>query len=211
MALAGLRERKKQQTRKVIFDAAQRLFTERGFEAVTVAEIARGADVSEVTVFNYFPTKEDLFYGGMQVFEEGLFEAVRSRRRGEPATAAFRRHLLDSAENLSERNRAATIAKAAKIISASPSLLAREREIADRYVRRFAALLAEESGAAPDDVESIGVASALMGTHRATVDFVRRRVLAGIRGPQLADEYRAQARRAFSRLERGLGNYAIKS
>ena len=53
----GLRERKKQQARELIAETARRLFVERGFEGVTVAEIAREADVAEKTVFNYFPTK----------------------------------------------------------------------------------------------------------------------------------------------------------
>src|SRR3984893_4417216 len=90
----GLRERKKRQTRQQIFDAARRLFQEQGFDPVTVAEIARAADVSEVTVFNYFPTKEDLFYGGMQFFEEQLIDAVRSRAPGVSVLEAFRGPVL---------------------------------------------------------------------------------------------------------------------
>ncbi|HUE68699.1 MAG TPA: helix-turn-helix domain-containing protein, partial [Candidatus Acidoferrum sp.] len=58
----GLRQRKKQQTRQAIYEAARRLFAERGFDRVAVTEVAREANVSEVSVFNYFPTKEDLFY-----------------------------------------------------------------------------------------------------------------------------------------------------
>jgi AcrR family transcriptional regulator len=58
---SGLRERKKRQTRQLIADTARRLFAERSFEDVTVAEVAGAADVAEATVFNYFPTKEDLF------------------------------------------------------------------------------------------------------------------------------------------------------
>jgi AcrR family transcriptional regulator len=57
---SGLRERKKQATRQRISDIATRMFVERGFDAVTVAEIAEAAEVSKMTVFNYFPRKEDL-------------------------------------------------------------------------------------------------------------------------------------------------------
>src|SRR5487761_448962 len=64
----GLRERKKLRTRRLIAQTAARFFVERGFDAVPVAEVARAAEVSEATVFNYFPTKEDLVYQGMEAF-----------------------------------------------------------------------------------------------------------------------------------------------
>jgi AcrR family transcriptional regulator len=207
----GLRERKKRQTRQLIFEAADRLFRQRGFESVTVAEIARGADVSEVTVFNYFPTKEDLFYGGMQFFEEQLIDAVRSRARGESAVSAFRRRLLEGAADLGTEERVTAIRKAAQMISVSPSLVVRERDIVDRYTRQLAAVLAEETGAAPDDVEPLGAAGALMVVHRMLVDHIRKQVLAGRRGSQLVEDFKSQARRAFRRLERGLGDYAVKT
>src|ERR1700693_1737805 len=110
----GLRERKKRQTRQLIFDTAHRLFGERGFESVTVAEIARAAEVSEVTVFNYFPTKEDLFFGGMQFFEEQLMGPGRSRARGESAVSAFRRRVLEGAPTLATKERVAAIKRAAQ-------------------------------------------------------------------------------------------------
>ena len=207
----GLRERKKRETRQQIFDAANRLFAERGFDAVAVAEIARAADVSEVTVFNYFPTKEDLFYGGMQFFEEELIDAVRGRPRGKSALDAFRRRLLDGADGLATKVRVDAIRKGAQTISASPSLVARERDIVDRYTRQLAAVLAEETGASPDDVEPLGVAGTLMVVHRTLVDHVRTQVLAGRRGSQLVEDFRSQARRAFRRLEHGLGDYAVKT
>src|SRR3954452_661143 len=87
----GLRERKKQQTRELIAETARRLFTERGFERVTVAEIARVADVSEKTVFNYFPTKEDLVYWRLQAFEQETLGTIPDRAPGEPVLAAFSR------------------------------------------------------------------------------------------------------------------------
>src|SRR5207247_10568256 len=113
-SVPGLRERKKQQTRQQIFGAASRLFEAKGFDQVSVAEIARAADVSEVTVFNYFPTKEDLFYGGMQFFEEELIESVRSRPKGEAVIRAFRRRLLEGAVRLELRQSADAFLTAAR-------------------------------------------------------------------------------------------------
>jgi AcrR family transcriptional regulator len=207
----GLRERQKQQTRQLIFDTASRLFAERGFDAVTVAEVARAADVSEMTVFNHFPTKEDLCFAGMEFFEERLLDAVRERADGSSALAAFRRPVVDGCSRLAAQENTELIAKAAALIGDSPALQVREREIVARYTQRLAELLAAETGARPGDVEPQGVASALMGTHRALVAYVRRSVLAGRRGPKLAADTRSQARRAFARLDSGLADYAVNS
>jgi AcrR family transcriptional regulator len=207
----GLRERQKQQTRQLIFDAAFRLFAERGFDAVTVAEVAQAADVSQMTVFNHFPTKEDLFFDKMEFFEERLLDAVRGRAEGVPALDAFRRLVVDSCGALAAEERAEAIAKAAALIGASPTLQVREREIVASYTKLLAELLAAETGAHPDDVEPWGVAGGLMGAHRALVAYVRGSVLAGKRGPKLASDARSQARRGFARLESGLADYAVKS
>ena len=91
MATGGLRERKKQQTRELIAETARGLFSERGFEQVTVAEIARAANVSTQTVFNYFPTKEDLVYWRLESFEDELLTTLRERAPGETVLAAFGR------------------------------------------------------------------------------------------------------------------------
>src|SRR5918996_5393461 len=90
----GLRERKKQRTRQLIADTARRLFAERGFEQVTVAEIAREAEVAQATVFNYFPTKEDLFYSRLEAFEDELLAAVRKRKPDQSVLEAFGEFLL---------------------------------------------------------------------------------------------------------------------
>src|SRR2546425_7352839 len=94
MASGGLRERKKQRTRELIAETARQLFAERGFERVTVTEIARAAEVSDQTVFNYFPTKEDLVYCGLERFEDELLTTIRERAPGESALAAFGRFVL---------------------------------------------------------------------------------------------------------------------
>jgi AcrR family transcriptional regulator len=203
----GLRERKKQQARELIADSARRLFADRGFDSVTVAQVARAANVSEVTVFNYFPTKEDLFYGGMQFFEEKLLEAVRERAPGESVLEAFRRPVLEGLKGLAADGRANVIAVVGNQISASPALEAHEREIVAGYTRLLAEQLAEEVGAKAGDVEAMGVASALMGVQRALVGYVRSSVLAGRHGRKLVTEARSQAVRGFGRLEKGLADY----
>jgi AcrR family transcriptional regulator len=208
MTETGLRERKKEQTRAAIADAAHRLFSERGFDAVTVAEVARAADVSEGTVFNYFPAKEDLFYSAMESFEAALVEAVRARPVGESALVAFRRFLLQRSAGLAER--AEVIEAAARVIDGSPALQARERAIVAEYTTALAELLAEETGAHPGDIEPRVVATALMGAQRALVAYVRTSILAGLRGPQLVRRVNSQGRRAFARLEAGLGEYGVK-
>src|SRR5436190_7374835 len=206
----GLRERKKRQTRQLIAETAHRLFVERGFDAVTVAEVARAADVSEGTVFNYFPTKEDLFYSGMQVFEAELVEAVRNRGAGESVLQAFRSFLRERSGRLAKEEVAGIVAEAARVIAASPALQAREREIVARYTDALAAVIAEETSAGVDDLEPWAVANALMGVQRGLVVRVREKVLAGASGPKLAAYVRTQNERAFARLERGPGDYDVE-
>ena len=205
--MSGLRERKKEQTRRAIVDAAHRLFGERGFEPTTVAEVARAADVSEGTVFNYFPTKEDLFYGGLESFEQRLVDAVRDRRAGEPALAAFRRFLLDGTKRLEADDVAEVIRSSTAILEASPALQTREYEVVARFTEQLGTVLAEEAGG---DAEPRAAAAALMGVQRAVVAHVRTAVRSGVRGRALAASARKQAERAFARLEQGLGNYAPK-
>ena len=210
----GLRERKKERTRQLIADAARRLFAERGFDAVTVADVAREADVATKTVFNYFPTKEDLFYSRLEAFEEAMLAAVREREPGETALAAFRKFLLQQRGVLAikgddgEAEATRQLQSVTRVITESPALLARERQVLARYEEALAALLAQETGADPDAAEPRAAANALLGVHRALIDYVRRRALAGAGAVQVRREVRAQAKRAFALLEGGLGDYA---
>jgi AcrR family transcriptional regulator len=206
----GLRERKKEQTRQLIADAARELFEERGFDAVTVAEVARAADVSEATVFNYFPRKEDLVYGRLESFEDELLAAVRDRAPGESALKAFARFVLEPRGLLAGKNADEELLAITRMIAESPALLAREEEIFLRYTRSLASLLAEETGTRPDDVEPWVAANALMGVHRGLIAYVRLQVLAGRRNPRLSRDVRSQGERALALLQSGLGRYAIK-
>jgi AcrR family transcriptional regulator len=207
----GLRERKKEQTRGLIAGTARRLFAERGFDAVTVGEVARAADVSEKTVFNYFPTKEDLFYSGMEAFEERLLGAVREREPGETVLAAFRRFLLEPQGVFALEDGAdadAQLRTVTRVITESPALLARERQVLARYTDALAELLADETGVDAGDLEPGAAAHALIGVHRSLIEYVRRRVAAGATAAEIGAELGDQARRGLALVERGLGEYA---
>ena len=203
----GLRERKKQRTRQQIAEAAWRLFTERGFDQVPVAEIASAAEVSEATVFNYFPTKEDLVFHRMEAFEQELVDASRHRKPDESIVDAFGRFVLEARGYLTSNDPAANegMRAAARLITGSPALLAREREILESYTDTLAAAIAEERGMSAGDVEPWVVANALVGVHRALIDYVHRQALAGVDNRRIARNMRAQGKRALARLEHGIG------
>jgi AcrR family transcriptional regulator len=207
----GLRERKKRKTRELIAETARQLFAERGFEQVTVTEIAREAEVSPATVFNYFPTKEDLFYSRLEAFEDELLTAIRERAAGQSVLDAFAGFLLGQggvltmdAPQADEQLRTIT-----RIITESPALLARERQVFDRYAQTLAALLAEETGAEPDDSVPRVVANGLLGLHRALIDQVRREALAGTPVAEIRDGVRNGAERAIAQLQQGLAGYGV--
>jgi AcrR family transcriptional regulator len=206
----GLRERKKERTRQSIRDAAVGLFMERGFERVTVAEIARAADVSEATVFNYFPTKEDLVYGQLEAFEAKLLDAVRDRAPGESALVAYARFLFSVRGLMTEQHGPEQVAAWARLILDSPALVSREQEIMARFTESLAQLLAEETGARAGDLRPSVAAHALIGLHRTLLDYVRAQALAGRTNPGLARSLRQQGERAVAQLEHGFGDYAVK-
>ena len=210
--MAGLRERKKQQTREAIAEAARALFVERGFEAVRVAEIADAADVSEKTVFNYFPTKEDLVFWRLEAFEEEILGALRERAPGEPALAAFRRFVLTPRGLIDEDDPAARerLLGITRMITSSPALVAREQQVFERFTGSLARMLAEETGAGRGDIEPWVAANAMMGVHRALVDLSRARVLAGATTNEIQGDLIAQGERALAALEGGLRAYAVR-
>ena len=209
----GLRERKKQQTRQLLTDTARQLFGARGFENVSVSEIARVADVSEATVFNYFPTKEDLVYSGLEQFESALLAAVRERPAGETVIDAFGRFILEPRGFLAapDDRTARELLAVGRMIAASPALLAREEQIFARYTDALARLIADEVRAPEGDIRPYVVANALIGVHRALIDYVRERL--DSQPPDRERLWRGLSQRGRAALEllrRGVGEYATK-
>ena len=207
----SLRERKKRETRQRIADIAMGLFMMRGFEKVTVADVAEAADVSVNTVFNYFPTKEDLFFDRQDAAVEGIGRTVAARAPGESAVAAVRRDYLDALE---ARDWRYGITGGAtdffRMVSESASLSGRLRQMHYLRVDHLAGVLAEETDADPDDATPRIVASQLVAvTTAVSAEFLRRR-LAGEPLDVVMPHVRAAAHRAFELLESGVGGYATK-
>lgn len=204
----GLRERKKRETRQRIADIAMGLFMARGFEQVTVAEVARAADVSVNTVFNYFGTKEDLFYDRQGEAEDLPSLIVREREPGESVVAAFRRDYLRSIEARDWRygmNEGADVF--GRMVSESPSLMARMGKLELARTFNLGRTLAEELGADADDLTPIVVASQILTTINLVSRHAVRRMVAGESWAEIHPWLREQAQAAFDLLEAGIGDY----
>ena len=211
----GLRELKKEQTRQLIADTAWQLFAGRGFDQVSVAEVAREAQVAQATVYNYFRTKEDMIYWRLEAFGTRLAEAVATRAPGESALAAFRRALLSDDGLLAQAEAGDTLAMDRirtinQLFTASPALLAREQQALNQAAWTLTDVLAADAAVFPGDLRPQVAANALIGVHRALLDHVRRRSQSGEGLAGLAAEVRKLAADAFELLEQGLCDYAAK-
>jgi AcrR family transcriptional regulator len=200
--MEGLRERKKRETRDAIAAAALALFLERGFDAVTVVDVAVAANVSEKTVFNYFATKEDLVFA---TAEEKLFEraeAIRLRAAGTPLSALFlaeTRRFLDAIE-VGEVDRAMTIPR---LVRSSPALRGR---LMLAWEQEAATLTAAVTGDADDLVAAAAVRS-LVWANRVVFRAAMRRLIGGEDPADVARDLRVEAERVYARLDLGLAGY----
>jgi AcrR family transcriptional regulator len=195
----GLRESKKLATRRELADTAMRLFVERGFDHVTVSEVAAVARVSEKTVFNYFPTKEDLFFDELPERQAAVIATIRNRAPGESIVAALRR--LQAAE--CPRLCSAGFAVFARVIEESPALQAKELEVMAQMTELLAGAIRDELGA--HEVDAKIAANMLVGVHWQLFRNARAQALAGRQGPSAVRRLRSDLDRAYRLLEHGLG------
>ncbi|WP_308310868.1 TetR family transcriptional regulator [Streptomyces sp. GbtcB6] len=194
----SLRERKKRETRQRISNIATGMFRERGFDQVTVAEVARVAGVSAMTVFNYFPRKEDLFLDRIPEAVAAFAGAVRDRAPGEPPLAALRRlafRFIDARHPLGGLGEG--FAGFWSVVADSPALLARAREGVEEVEWALAAAFAEAGLAAPELVAAVTVAA-----YRSVCVASVRRQLAGYPFAEIVEDHRERMGAAFDALER---------
>jgi len=146
------RARKKAQTREQIRAVAQRMFAERGFDRVTIADVAREADVAVQTVFNHFATKEELFFDSRVPWVDAPAEAVRSRAPRVSALGALRAHLVATVHDLVASHATPARRSYVATLEASETLRMQERELVhEAEVRLRTALLEAWTGDAPQD------------------------------------------------------------
>ncbi|SDZ14841.1 transcriptional regulator, TetR family [Geodermatophilus africanus] len=204
----GLRDRRRQQTRATIIEAAAELFAERGFDAVSVVEIAQRAGVVEKTVFNHFPVKEGLVFEADPPMRAALLEAVRRRPAGESVSAAAGTFVVRAMSGLGAPEAAAGVAEMARVIRGSRTLQVREREILGELTTALAELIAEETQAEPGELAPWLAAHAVLSLYAALLELARDRVLTGVSGPALSAELRARGERGLALLQFGLAGYA---
>jgi AcrR family transcriptional regulator len=205
---SGARERRRQETRARIVDAAAELFTERGFDSVSVMQIAKRAGVVEKTVFNHFPVKEGLVFDADPPIRAALLDAVRHRPAGESVSAAAGSFVVAAVSRLGSPEATTGVADMAKVIRGSRTLQIREREIFGALTGALADLVAEETGARPGEIEPWLAAHAVLGLYASLLELARDRVLGGRGGPELTAELLRQGQRGLALLQFGLAGYA---
>ena len=193
--MTGLRERKKLETRQRLADLATVMFAARGFDHVSVADVAEAAGVSKMTVFNYFPRKEDLLFDRAPEFAALITAAVRERRSDESPVAAVRDlvvRLIDERHPLG--GFADTFPGFWQIVLDSPTLRARAREAVDEMEALLAGLYAESF----DDAHARLSAALTVAAWRTCYLSGARRIMAGERADDIFAEHRAWVEECFA-------------
>lgn len=189
MTTAGLRERKKQRTRRLIADTAARLFAERGYEHVAVRDVARAAEVSEPTVYNYFPTKERLVLDRDEEISDHLTRLIRARSPGVSPAAAIRHEALNFVEGIRSVPADQFRGGLGYLAAISPTVRRMCLEMTDRLADAIAVALAE-TAQAPNMPCAKVHAVALAWVFQTITDEAGRRIIDGQRPTQIADELR---------------------
>jgi AcrR family transcriptional regulator len=200
-----LRERKKIRTRQQIADAAAALFAAKGYDAVTIAEIARMADVSEQTVYNFFSSKEQLVLDEDAAFQAFLVGMVRDRPAGTLADAirAGAHAFLDDLRRRPAGPQAAGSMPC--LINTSPALRRAWLEGIDRYAGAIATVLAEDSRGALSQPAAKALAFAIVGVFHVIIDEVGKEMKRGTEDWRVViGPLRSQVDDAIDRLSRGL-------
>src|SRR4051812_44250827 len=139
---AGLRERKKQQTREAIVRAALALFAERGFEGTTIADIAEAADIAPRTFFGYFASKEEVVFHDFETILARFAEHLHGRAEGETAFDAMRSWIAEWSTLVDLADEQQRVRR--RLVRTTPALEARERTNLARFEHELATAVAAD-------------------------------------------------------------------
>ncbi|GII77806.1 TetR family transcriptional regulator [Sphaerisporangium rufum] len=163
----GLRERKKARTRRAVQEHALRLFTEQGYEATTVEQIAEAAEISPSTFFRYFPSKEDVV--ARDDYDPLLAAAFLAQPESMPPLAAMRRAVRQVFDEVFAEDHE-TILRRVRLVWSVPALRARQLEGQVNTMAMLAGVIARRTGRAPGDLDVQVCAGAVTGAWIATVE-----------------------------------------
>ena len=183
-----MRERKKARTRGVIADAAARLFAAHGYEQVAVSDVAREAEVSDQTVYNYFQTKEQLVTDRDQLVRDELSRRIRTRAPGTTPAAAIREFVLGTVEGIRRIPAGQWRGELGFLAAISPTVHRLALAMSDRQASALAAAIAESEAVAPEIARLRGIA--LASVFQIIITEAGRRTREGQSQDQIAGELR---------------------
>ena len=186
MSGPGLRERKKARTRRLIADTAARLFAERGYEHVAVTDVAREAEVAEQTVYNYFPTKEQLVTDREEQVQDRLCDLICSRPPGMSPAAAVRDFMLESVEGIRSIPPELWRGELGYLAAISPAVHRLALELTDRLAAALAAAVSESAAVQAEIARLQGMA--LASVFQIIISEAGARTRQGQSQAQIADE-----------------------
>ncbi|MFH9352003.1 TetR/AcrR family transcriptional regulator [Kitasatospora sp. NPDC017646] len=206
--MSGLRERKKERTRRAISEAAIALFLEHGFDQISVADVAAAAEVSKPTLFSYFASKEDLVVHRFADHQEQAADVVRGRADGETVLDALRRDFLDGLarrDPVTGLNDHPEVLAFTALVHGTPSLAARVGAYVARAEQSLADALREATDLPPPhELTARLLAAQVTATQRVLALHNWHRIHEdGRTADDLHPEAAADADRAFELLARG--------
>jgi AcrR family transcriptional regulator len=193
---------KKARTRRLIADTAARLFAERGYERVTVSEIARAAEVAEQTLYNYFPTKEQLVTDREAQIEQQLDGLIRARPAGTSPAAAIQDFVLQIVSAIRDTEPEIARGTLGYLATISPAVNRLALEMTDRQATALAAAIGETSPVPPEIARLQGIA--LAGVFQIIITESGRRAREGQTPAEIADGLRPRIENVLAELDRWL-------
>ncbi len=202
MATTGLRDLKKARTRRLIAEAAARLFAERGYERVAVSDVAREAEVAEQTVYNYFPTKDRLVTDREEQVQDRLCDLIRSRPPGVTPAAAIRGFVLEAVTGIRGIPPEIWRGELGYLAAISPTVHRLVLELTERQAAALAAAISDTTAVAPEVARLQGIA--LAAVFQIMIGDAGQRSRDGQSQAEIADELRPVVENILDELDRWL-------